>query len=109
VGVHHLVVEPDVWCRITVIGPDGEELEEWTLSGPGRPDLAVVDLLARVRLLCGRDGRAVVVGELSAALVELLELAGLRGEVGGQVVGQPEEREDPLGVEEEVEGTDPPA
>ncbi len=100
---HPFVAERAPWCRITVLGPDGDELEQWTLSGPGRPDLAAVDALAQLQLAASRQGGRLVVRELSPALAELLALAGLRREV----VGETEEREDRLGVEEEVKPADP--
>jgi hypothetical protein len=99
------VVADELWCRITIVGPDGEELEQWTLSGPGHPDLAAVELLARLRLASGRAGRDLVVRELSGRLAGLLELSGLRREVRGQ----PEELEERPIVQEEVEPRDPPA
>ncbi len=97
------VAEPAPWCRITVVGADGAALEEWTLSGPGQPDLAAVDAVAQLRLAAGRQGGRLVVRHLSPALAELLSLAGLSREV----IGEPEEREDRLGVEEEVKPADP--
>jgi hypothetical protein len=60
-------------------------------------DLRLVDLLARLRLATGaRLVRA------PRELWELLELCGLV-----EVVGQPEEREEPLRVEKERQLDDP--
>ena len=60
-------------------------------------DLRLVDLLARLRLATGAR-----VVRAPRELWELLELCGLV-----EVVGQPEEREEPLGVEKERQLDDP--
>jgi hypothetical protein len=56
-------------------------------------DLRTVDLLARLRLATGAR-LAWAPGELW----DLVELCGLR-----EALGEPEQREQPLGVEEEVQ------
>jgi ABC-type transporter Mla MlaB component len=68
-------------------------------------DMATVDALARLALRARRMGCAVSLRDPSTELLELLGLAGL-GEVlpcapgsGVEVIGQSEEREEPLGVE----------
>jgi hypothetical protein len=58
-------------------------------------DLGTVDALARLRLAGNRLGFEVRITP-TEELVELLELAGLL-----EVLWEPEEREEPLGVEEE--------
>ena len=58
-------------------------------------DLRTVDALARLRLAGKRLGFDVRLTP-TEELLELIELAGLV-----EVLGQPEEREQPLGVEEE--------
>jgi hypothetical protein len=60
-------------------------------------DLRIVDLLARLRL---RTGARVV--RAPRDLWDLLELCGL-----AEAVGQPEQREEPLRVEEERQLDDP--
>jgi hypothetical protein len=60
-------------------------------------DLRLVALLARLRLATGAR-----VVRAPRELWELLDLCGLV-----EVVGQPEEREEPLGVEEEGQLDDP--
>ena len=76
-------------------------------------DLATVDALARVALVARRLGRDVRVEGASPELRELLALAGLAGVVpcAGDLpldaVGQPEQREEPGGVEEEDDPADP--
>jgi ABC-type transporter Mla MlaB component len=76
-------------------------------------DMATVDALARLALRARRMGCAVTLRDPSTELLELVGLAGL-GEVlpcapvsGVEVVGKPEEREEPLGVEEERDAGDP--
>jgi ABC-type transporter Mla MlaB component len=76
-------------------------------------DLATVDALARLALRARRMGCAVSLRDPSTELLELVGLAGL-GEVlpcapgsGVEVGGQSEQREEPLGVEEERDAGDP--
>ena len=76
-------------------------------------DMATVDALARLALRARRMGCAVSLRDPSTELLELVGLAGL-GEVlpcapgsGVEVIGQSEEREEPLGVEEERDAGDP--
>ncbi|HUZ21270.1 MAG TPA: hypothetical protein VMU75_11935 [Acidimicrobiales bacterium] len=85
-----------LWCRVTVLGPDGAELACCVLEGPGAPDLGAVEEVARLALLAGRVGGCVVLAQLSPSLRVLLELVGLRVEVEGQT----ELQEQPLGVQE---------
>jgi hypothetical protein len=92
------------WWRVLVCSQDGVEVATLTIDGPGLPDLAAVDLVAGLALWARRSGSTIVLCEASDELVELLALAGLPGEV----VGQPEARKDPVGVEEERHGADPP-
>ena len=77
------------------------------------PDMATVDALARLALRARRMGCAVNLRDPSTELLELVGLAGL-GEVlpcaadsGLEVIGQAEEREESLGVEEERDAPDP--
>ena len=58
----------------------GVEVARWPLSCDGRPDLAVVDELARLQLTAKRLGCSVRLAGQCADLVGLLELTGL-GEV----------------------------
>ena len=94
----------DTWYRVTVVGPDAVTLATWTVSGPGHPDLAVVERLARLQLTARRIGQRVVVTDVCPKLSELIDLVGLRREMGWD----PEGREEALGVEEGVEAADPP-
>lgn len=78
-----------------------------------RPDLGTVEALARLRVGMRAKGWDMVLRYASPRLVELLELCGLdemlpRCEPSALIdEGQPEKREQPLGVEEEVEPGDP--
>ncbi len=76
------------------------------------PDLGTVDALARLQLTVKRLGGTIGLRGASPRLLELLTLAGLVGvlplcpELRLETVGQPEEREEPLGVEEEADAGD---
>lgn len=69
----------------------------------GPPGLAAVDLLARLQLAARRAGGRVRLRDPAPSLRALLDLVGLRFEVEGHA----EQREPPLGVEEEVEPGEP--
>ena len=90
------------WARMVVVGADGTR-REVLLTGEGPPGLALVQGLARFQFLARRAGGRVWLEDVSPALGELLDLAGLLGEMGGQAEG----REEALGVQEEVEACDP--
>jgi ABC-type transporter Mla MlaB component len=68
-----------------------------------RPHLGTVDALARLKLQARRCGRELRLRNASPALVELLALAGLEEVLPVEPGGEPEEREEALGVEEEGE------
>jgi ABC-type transporter Mla MlaB component len=72
-------------------------------------DATTVDALARLQLAARRLGHDVLVSGAPGELVELLELCGLRDVLRVEVRGQPEEREERLGVEEHREPLDRPA
>jgi hypothetical protein len=69
-----------------------------------RPDVVTVEALARLRLTARRHGRTLVVEGAGPQLRGLIGLLGL-----AEPLGQPEQREEPLGVEEVVDARDPPA
>ena len=76
-------------------------------------DMATVDALARLALLARRLGCSISLRDPSSELCELVAFAGL-GDVlprapasGVEVVGEPEQREEALGVEEERDPADP--
>jgi hypothetical protein len=91
------------WGRVVFVGPDGTAVGSWLVGGPGGPGLDAVDALARMQVHARRLGGRVRLVEVSPDLAELLELVGLGGEVGGEAEGG----EQPLGVEEGVVGGDP--
>lgn len=78
----------------------------------GRPDLSVVDELARLQLAARRLGCSIVLRGVGVELAELLAFAGLtdilpavaqhQGEKGGEVEGGEE-----VGVEERMNPGDP--
>ncbi|MCA2217718.1 STAS domain-containing protein [Jidongwangia harbinensis] len=72
-----------------------------------RPDLAAVDLLARLCLTARRHGWSLVLHGAGPPLRHLLGLTGL-GEVLAEPGRQAEEREQPGGVQEVVHRGDPP-
>lgn len=72
-----------------------------------RPDVVTVEALARLRLTARRHGWTLLVHGASPGLLGLVSLLGLDG-VLPQSGRQPEEREQAGGVEEVVDGRDPP-
>jgi hypothetical protein len=89
---------------VVVIG-DGTEHVVGRVDG-ARPDLALVDLLARLHLAARRGGWALRVDGAPPALCALLQLAGLAGVLAVQPRGQPELIEQ-VRVDEVVEPGDP--
>jgi hypothetical protein len=77
------------------------------MGGVTSPDLATVEALCRFRLALADQGYAVELRDASPGLRELLLLCGLDGVLPLVDQGQPEEREQPCGVEEEIEPGDP--
>jgi len=103
-----MMVDVQLWCRITLIGADGAELAYSILEGPGAPDLVALDQIAHLALVAARAGAAAVLADASAELVELLELSGL----GVEMQRQAERRKEALGiqrVEKEGHARDLPA
>jgi anti-anti-sigma regulatory factor len=70
--------------------------------------VAAVDHIARLRVCMGRGGYRLCLANVSDELRRVIELAGLAGCLGVQMQGQPEEREQLRGVEEEGDLADPP-
>ena len=68
-----------------------------------RADLGAIDALARLRV-----GRPLVLSCASAELCDLIRFCGLEGVLGVEREREPEQREDPGGVEEERQLGDPP-
>ena len=74
-----------------------------------KPDLALVDELARLQVAAKRLSWTMVVRADSCELAELLDVVGLSGVVSVEVVGQTEPWEERLGLEEVVMPDDPVA
>jgi anti-anti-sigma regulatory factor len=72
------------------------------------PDLAALDALARVQLAARRAGLELRLRHASPDFGALVALCGLERVLRVELEGQPEEREQRLGVEEERELDDPP-
>jgi hypothetical protein len=89
------------WGRIVYVGPTGVAVARCVVWGPVAPDLAVVDALARWQLRARRLGGTIRLVDATDELRALLDLVGLRREVGGEPEGGEE-----VGVEEGVEGGD---
>jgi anti-anti-sigma regulatory factor len=71
------------------------------------PDIDTVDALARLRLTARRLGAELHVRGVSPELRALLELCGLAGVLHVEAGRQAEQREHPVGVEEELHARDP--
>ena len=91
-----------LWCRVVVRWPGTSARLVAAIGGVGQPDLGAVDRLARWALAARRSGGEVAVPQACEELWELLELAGLRSQVRGEV----EDGEDPLRVEKGIDGGD---
>ena len=72
-----------------------------------RADVAAVDALARLQLAARQAGFELRLVRASAELTCLIEFTGLATVLRVEPGGQPEEREQRLGVEEEAELGDP--
>ena len=89
----------------------GAEVLACDASGLAEADCVAVDAIARLQLTARRLGRRICVRHAPMELEELLSFTGL-AEICGLVAvieRETEEREDPLGVEEEGQLDDPPA
>ncbi len=71
------------------------------------PDVGTIGVLARLQLGAHRHGCEVRLCGASSELVELITLAGLGDVLPVVLQRQTEDREQPLGVEEEAELDDP--
>jgi hypothetical protein len=81
-----------------------------TRPGPPRfpqPDVGTIGALARLELAARRQGKTIRLRNSSNELRELIALAGLDEVLRVEPRGQAEQREQPLGVEEERELDDP--
>jgi hypothetical protein len=97
---------------VTVVIVCGElEMLSWPLAGAQRPDLAVVEDLARLALALRGSGCSFRLRGTGVALSELLDLVGLAGVVPGAAalreVGGKAERHEQAGIDEVVVPDDP--
>jgi hypothetical protein len=88
--------------RLVIVRADGSRDTAW-LVGHGPPDLSAIDVLARLLLVCRRQGDGLHLEEVSAALAGLLDLSGLRA----QFEWEPELGEQPLGLQEGMDTGNP--
>ncbi|MGN6377920.1 MAG: hypothetical protein ACTHNU_03115 [Gaiellales bacterium] len=72
-------------------------------------DAVAINALARIQLTARRLGRTVWLRSVAVDLCDLLTLCGLAEVLPLEAERQAEQREHPLGVEEERELPDPPA
>jgi anti-anti-sigma regulatory factor len=79
------------------------------LSALGDADLHVIDLLCRLELAARRHGRTLRLRNASPRLAALIAHVGLDSVLRLEPQREAEEREDPLGVEEEGQLDDPAA
>jgi len=73
------------------------------------PDAFTIDTLARLQLMARRHGFEIRLRDASSELRDLLDFVGLRDVLRVETGGQPEQREERVGIEEERELDDPPA
>ena len=67
----------------------------------GRPDVSLIDRVARLQVAARRLGFEVRLVNAQPVLAELVDLCGLSGALSVEVKGQAEEREEAGGVEKE--------
>ena len=79
------------------------------VSGDLTTDIATVDALGQLALAAKRLGLELRIADAPVALFELVAFAGLAEALGVEPGRQPEQREKPLGVEEERHLGDPAA
>ena len=79
------------------------------LSALGDADAETIDLLARLQLAARRQDRSLRLLHASPAVQDLIAFACLESVLCVEPQREAEEREDPLGVEEERQLGDPPA
>lgn len=92
--------------RVLVVERDGSEVHVGDVDAT-RPDLALVDALARLQLAALRRGRRMCLREPTSELCGLLTLVGL-GEALGVEPGRQAEVGEVLGADEVMQARDPP-
>jgi ABC-type transporter Mla MlaB component len=86
----------------------GAEVLVCDVAALTRPDARTIEVLARLQLTARQLGRRMRLRDPTPELTGLLDLFGLADVLRVEPGGQPEEREQPVGVEERVEMGDPP-
>ena len=86
----------------------GAEVLVCDVAALTHPDAGTIEALARLQLTARRLGRRMHLRDPSPELAGLLDLFGLADVLRVEPGGKPEEREQPMGVEERVEMGDPP-
>jgi len=94
---------------MVVLARGDVEVASWPLAGCGRPDLALVDGLARLELAARRLGYSIRLHEACVELLELLDLCGLSEALLRLEPGRETESSEQVGVEEVVVPDDPVA
>ena len=103
------------WEMGRIDAQDGDAAIVCDVRSVIHPDLASIDLVARIVLEARRRRRDITIQGASDGFTGLLALTGLDDVVpcgpgaslAVEVIGQPEHGEEPLGVEEERDPTDP--
>jgi hypothetical protein len=72
---------------VVVVHRDGTEVVRWGVPLDDRPDLEVIDELARVALAARRTDDQVTVHVFCPRLASLIDLAGLRAALGAEGFG----------------------
>jgi ABC-type transporter Mla MlaB component len=85
----------------------GADVAVFDVGALGDPDGGTVDALARAQLTARRLGCRITLRHAGGRLQELLDLAGLRDVLRVEAVGEAEQREQALGVEEEGDPAEP--
>jgi len=62
---------------IVVLAVGGTEIARWPLAGSSRPDLAVIDELARLALTVRRFGGEIGLRQAGPELLQLIDFVGL--------------------------------
>ena len=62
-----------------VLAVGGAELAAWPLAGSARPDLTVIDTLARLALAARHAGGAIALRNAGPGLLALIDFVGLDG------------------------------
>jgi ABC-type transporter Mla MlaB component len=96
---------------VALLEASGADVLVCDLSALAEVDAVALDAVARLQLTARRHGSRICIRHASAELEELLRLTGLAEICGLRLVleRQPEQREEPLGVEEESQLDDPSA